>query len=361
MISVTSLSLDAAPEHLRKALCYEKEEIRNAGIYLSKRTRASFILLVTCNRAEVWYEDNGQLPASMLSRALSLKESETAQYASSLSGRDALMYMFRLSTGILSPYFGEEVITSQLSLAAECARSTGSISAVLDELFRRAIAFARMVHSSFKVRVFDIERTEAVIPLLKGRRVLVIGSGEEARMLSSTLVLSGFTVHECIRDISKADFLIPRGVKAIPYDERLAEAEWAESVISISSSIGYTLTLEELKLFSGAKLFDFASPSDFPPEADAVRNVDAPSPQRDAVKERVEALAVEECDRFELYLEKRSALPQASEYAVNTASRFIRKVSSLLELEENESLASLLYEECRKASVSAYFETFRKR
>lgn len=360
MISVISLDLDRAPERLRKTLLYTSDEIRHAGSVLARKTRASFILLVTCNRAQVWFEDNGEMSASLIARSLSMRENEVAPYVSSFSGEDAYYYLYRLSAGILSPYFGEEVIISQLSLAAECARSIGSISAELDQLFRSAVAFARRVHTEMKVRVFDREEVLAVPPLIKGHHVLVIGSGEMARLIAAELVHNGFEVRQCVRDISKADFLIPSGVKAIPYNERLKESSWADAVISASSSVGYTLTAEELKLFSGAGLFDLASPSDFPPEVEAVRHIDAPTPLRDAVIRRVEELARCECESFCSYLEKRAELPLAQEIAVNTASAFIRKVSTLLELDKNESLAASLYEECRKASVSAYFRSTRK-
>lgn len=360
MISVISLDLEKAPLRLRKALQYSGDEIRHAGSVLAHKTRASFILLITCNRAEVWAEDNGEMSVSLIARSLSMKENEVAPYVSSLKGEDACYYLYRLSSGILSPYFGEEVIISQISLAAECARSIGSISAELDQLFRSAVSFARRVHNLMKVRVFDMERVLAIPPLLKGRHVLLIGSGEEARLIASTLRDNGFEVVQCVRDISKADFLVPRGVRAVGYDSRLEYTSWAESVISASSGIGYTLSAEEIKLFGGALLLDLASPSDFPPDVDAIRFIDAPSPLRDSVICRVNELAQKETLAFSAYLEKRKNLPIAEEIAVNTASVFIRKVSALLELDKNESLASSLYEECRKASISAYYKTSRR-
>lgn len=360
MISVISLDLDRAPERLRRTLSYSGDEIRHAGSVLAGKTRASFILLVTCNRAQVWFEDNGEMSVSLIARTLSMKENEVSPYSSFLSGESAYYYLYRLSTGILSPYFGEEVIISQLSLAAECARSIGSISAALDQLFRSAVAFARRVHTSMKVRVFDKDAVLAVLPLVQGRNVLIIGSGEAARLISAALAENGFEVRQCVRDISKADFLVPSGVKAVPYESRLNESDWAETVISASSGIGYTLSHDELKLFAGARLLDLASPSDFPPDADAIRHIEAPTPLRDAVIAKVEALSKAECSSFCDYLAKRSELPLAQEIAVNTASSFIRKVSSLLELDKNESLAASLYEECRKASVSAYFRSTRK-
>lgn len=360
MINVTSLLLSEGPEELRKALLYSPDEIRRCAARLSRSVRSPFILLVTCNRAEV-YSAGDTIPASLLAGTLSLPRNDISRYSETAEGdSEAGFHLFCLSAGILSPYFGEEVIISQIGQAREIALSLGTSSAELDYLFRSAVSFSRRIHSRLKIRVFDEKCVKAAAALCRGR-VLVIGSGEEARRIAAELVAGSHEVLETIRDTDKADFLIPQGVTAVPYEKRLEAALSADTVLSCSSAIGYTLTEEELRSLGDRLLIDLASPSDFPPSFPAIRSCGVTDELQLKVRRQVEEAAREECARLLDEFSKRDELPFVEALAVNTANTIIRKSSRLLSLEEDEGLASELYELCRKASISAYFQTEKTR
>jgi len=354
MIRVLTLELFKGDEGERKVLSYTQEAVRKASLELTRALRNNIILLLTCNRAELWYEGL-RVPPVILERSLRLNPLSVKAYEAEKEGEEAELYLFELAAGIHSPYFGEEIILHQLSSALEVAKSVGSVSANLDRLFRAAIENGRAIHKCLKVRVFDEEGLEELYGLLKGSTVLVIGSGEYARLVSSHLASKNLTVYQTLRDNSKADFLIPSGVKAIPFEERLAYALKADAVISASSAIGYTLTEKELSALEGKKLFDLASPSDFPLSVEAIRQLSSSTPKRDEVVRRVKELSLEKHKTFCQEMEKREELPFASALAFETASTFLRKEGHLLALEDNPELAAELFEGVRKAVMSAYF------
>ena len=123
-------------------------------LYVSTRLMRSyrfpFALLLTCDRAEVIAEGEGSPEA--LERALSLNPAAMKGFRYSCGGPDALLRVFLLSTGILSPLFGEDTIISQISKAEEIGRFAGSLSPRLSKLLNMAAAFSKRVHTDMKVR-----------------------------------------------------------------------------------------------------------------------------------------------------------------------------------------------------------------
>lgn len=334
---------------------YEREDVRKADLNLSSSVRASFVILLTCNRAEIYYYGD-DVTATLFSRALRLNPLDVLPYFEKREGDEAVKYLFELSSGLLSPYFGEEVISGQIARAMEEARASGVINAELDLLFRSALNFSKKVHSKLKVRVIDREEIEEVCRLVKGRRVLVTGSGEKARAIAKLLSAQGKEVIETVRDVEKADFLIPSGVRAVPYDERKKYLSTVDVLISASSGIGYTYEKSDLEPFN-LQLFDLATPSDLPLDLEAVRTLSCPTPLKDEVTLTIGQMAAEALEVFNAELKKKEMLPYVEALAINAASSLVRKERKNLKLDENRDLAEKLYEECRKSVISAFYKS----
>lgn len=360
-MKIVGFDFTKAPEELRKALLYEREDVQRAAAALVKMTRSRFVLMVTCNRVEAYTADDSNITPTLLSDALGLNYLQTRNYRYEITGDDVTMHLFLLSTGVLSAYFGEEVILSQLNIAIESARRVGSVSGELNVLFQSAIAFAKSIHTKMKVRVFDRDIVDRTVSLVSGRRTMVIGSGELARLIATSLVESGVETAQAVRDTSKSDFLVPHGVKVIAWDERKAELRNYDAVVSASSAIGYTLSDNDAPLVEGKLLVDLASPSDFPESFNAIGMdaLGARTPLRDAVVKRVEEEAEKEVAEYLSQMAKRREFPSAEETAVDIASDSVRRLSSLLSLEDENGLAEKVYETIRKASVNSLMRTRR--
>jgi len=358
MIHCLSLSLCKAPEKLRKALLYSEVDVRKASEKLEKTFRSPFVLLLTCNRAEMYSVNESEL--SPFSSALSLNALAVKEYAEHYEGKDAVKHLFLLSSGILSEYYGEDVILSQISSALEMAKKLGNASFELDHLFRSALSFGKDVRKRFDVRVFDwglIDEVKKRIP--PSSSVLVIGTGALARMLSSSLLSDGHDVVETIRDTSKIGELIPYGVKAVPYGD-VASCLDRDVIISASSKIGYTLSEECLGKVRGKLLFDLAHPSDLPPSFGAITDDDLcyPTPKRDEVKAKVLSLFDESYLRYSEETEKTLNHPAVEQMAYDGAAETVRRMKGLI---KEESLEDALFESARKAFITSYYRNLRRR
>lgn len=353
MIHLVSFDLKKAPEASRKALEYTREDVLRTSSSLASKVRCPFICLVTCGRAEVYYGDGAVISGTLLASALGLSYLAVKDYEEVLDGDDAILHLLSLSTGIDSAYFGEDVIIHQLGGCLEVAKAVGSLDAGLDRLFRHAISFARSVHSSMEVRVFDTDIVDKVSALAGGRPSLVIGSGSLARMVSGRLAKDGCITYQSVRDESKADFLVPAGVIAFPYEERRSYLDRVAVVVSASSAIGYSLGEGDWDMVKDKVLVDLASPSDFPPSFHALdeASLGAVHPRRDAVCADVRTLCASSLDAWKAECARRDDYSKKAEAAFDSASLAVRRLRGPLDLDDEK--ASVLFETVRKCVISA--------
>lgn len=323
---------------------------------LLRRFRFPFIFLLTCDRAEVIAE--GRPSIEPVERALSLNPAAVKQFRYEYGGDEALSRIFLLSSGILSPLFGEDTIQSQMTAAAEAASLSGTASPALRKLFSSAVAFSKSMHTEMNTRVFDRTIAEAVARRIgKGRSVLIIGSGEGARTAAECL-LPGNSVTMTLRDDTKT-FLIPPGARHIPYDSRREALSAFDAVVSASSGLYHTLEENDWPLVEGKLLFDLSSPHDLPSSFNAIRveDLSIPLPEREKVIAAVRAGAERAVAEFRDWKKKAEIAGSVHERAESIASNSIRRsadaISSLrLDSEKEKAFREALYENIRKAAVS---------
>ena len=323
---------------------------------LLRRFRFPFIFMLTCDRAEVAAEERPSIEA--VERALSLNPAAVRGYRYEYSGRDAMLRMFLLSSGILSPLFGEDTIQSQLTMAAEAALLSGTSSPALRKLFSSAVAFSKRIHTEMDTRVFDRTIAEEIERRIgKGMSVLIIGSGEGARIVAEHLIPE-HSVTMTLRDDSKT-FLIPPGAHHIPYEERRKAIPMHDVLISATSGLYYTLDDADSLLAAGKPVFDLSSPPDLPPSfhAATAESLSIPRPERERVERTVRELAEKEVSAFMDWLERSGMAEGVMESADRIASLSLRRsadaISSLhLDEGEEKALRQALYEGIRKAAVS---------
>lgn len=70
----------------------------------------------------------------------------------------------------------------------------------------------------------------------------MIGNGSMGRLAASLLVQRGCRVFMTLRSYHHGETVIPFGVKPIPYEQRFAQMENSEIVISATRSPHYTIS-----------------------------------------------------------------------------------------------------------------------
>ena len=269
--------MTVAPDDLAKAL----HELASAE-HLSEA-----VLLSTCNRTEVYayaerfhggYADIREL----LAQHSGLPPETVADELYSHHDADAVQHLFSVAAGLDSVVVGEHEILGQVRDAWEAAQHEGTVGAVLEPLFRRAVQAGKKVRATTDISRGIASLSHAAVALagkrlagLNGRRVLVLGAGDVATGTLKSLADSGAT------DIAVANRTPQRAVaaaescrgRAVSLDELAPALVAADVVITTTgatdivlehSDIGDVMTRRD-----GAELLivDVAVPRDVDPAA----------------------------------------------------------------------------------------------
>ena len=161
------------------------------------------VLLSTCNRTEVYayaerfhggYADIREL----LARHSGLPPETVADELYSHHDTDAVRHLFSVAAGLDSVVVGEHEILGQVRDAWQAARDEGTVGAVLEPLFRRAVVAGKKVRATTGISHGIASLSHAAVALaqkrlgtLAGRRVLVLGAGDVATGTLKSLAGAG--------------------------------------------------------------------------------------------------------------------------------------------------------------------------
>ncbi len=150
------------------------------------------VLLSTCNRIEVYayaerfhggYADVREL----IARHSGLPPETVGDELYAHHDADAVRHLFAVAAGLDSVVVGEHEVLGQVRDAWQSARSEGTVGAVLEPLFRRAVETGKRARTETGIARGIASLSHAAVALaderlggLTGRRVLVLGAGEVA-------------------------------------------------------------------------------------------------------------------------------------------------------------------------------------
>ena len=150
------------------------------------------VLLSTCNRIEVYayaerfhggYADIREL----IARHSGLPPETVGDELYAHHDADAVRHLFAVAAGLDSVVVGEHEVLGQVRDAWQAARSEGTVGAVLEPLFRRAVETGKRARTETGIARGIASLSHAAVALagerlggLTGRRVLVLGAGEVA-------------------------------------------------------------------------------------------------------------------------------------------------------------------------------------
>ena len=155
------------------------------------------VVLATCNRFEAYLEVDGtgdapstaavEATIAAMSRTSSVDPDDLRSTITVLSGDAVVEHLFAVSSGLESVVVGEDEISGQVRRALEQARSAGTTSSGLEQLFQRASSASRVVKSTTAVGTAGRSLVRLALELASSRvtdwtqtRVLMIGTGSYA-------------------------------------------------------------------------------------------------------------------------------------------------------------------------------------
>jgi len=295
----------------------------------------------TCNRTEIYLVTSEAVGAEslalgVLAREAEIRPTELIGHLYSMRGSDAAEHLFRVTAGLDSMIIGEAEVQGQVKRAYELALVEGATGAVLNRLFRGALAAGKRARSetgiserALSVPSVAVDLARRTLGDLEDRRVLVVGAGETAELTARALATRGVqAVFIANRHYDRAIGLAERfGGRAVRFEELPAQMEGADIVVASTSSPHHVVEPEELEQVMAARddrallLIDLAVPRDIHPACrdlpgvslhdmdDLQSLVERNVSGREAEARRAESVLRAELARFERWLASQEVVP----------------------------------------------------
>jgi glutamyl-tRNA reductase len=339
---VLGISHKTAPVELRERVALP--EGRAASVLrdlVSTEHIHEAVALSTCNRTELYLAVGDDVEAEttalgILARQSDIRPTELVTHLYSLRNQDAARHLFRVTAGLDAMVVGETEIQGQVKRAYELALVERTTSAIMNRLFREALAAGKRIRTETSIGAGHVSVSSVAVQLarealgdLSGRRVVIVGAGETGELTAKALVEAGVrSVFVANRHYDRAIGLAQRfGGKAVRFDELPSELEHADIVVSSTGSPHHIVEREGLGAVMAARegrpllMIDIAVPRDIDPAVagidgvvlrdidDLQRVVDRNVSGREAEARRAEGLIDHELARFTRWLETLEVLP----------------------------------------------------
>jgi glutamyl-tRNA reductase len=177
---------------LREKLAFDEGQVTEALRRFGQAfPEAEAVLLSTCNRVELyWSRPIHSQPR--IAEAIEFVARFHGQHVADLSGvfynymdAEAVRHLFRVTSSLDSMVLGESQILAQVRAAFEAARRAGRVGKMLGELFPRAFAVAKEIHSRTNIAAGRVSVGSVAVDLARqvfasfdDKTVLMVGAGK---------------------------------------------------------------------------------------------------------------------------------------------------------------------------------------
>lgn len=193
------LNHKTAPVEIREKL-YVSEAEMPALLAKFKETLSECLILSTCNRTEIYGVSESQdididFYKNLLIEFKGAQGQVDDEHFFTNISCSACQQLFHVSTSIDSKVIGDLQILRQLRGAYFLAQENGTTGKIINQLLQRAFKVGKLTYNetaihegAVSVSLAAVETAIRTFGSLRGRKVLVIGAGEMARLTAETLV-----------------------------------------------------------------------------------------------------------------------------------------------------------------------------
>ncbi|PID39037.1 MAG: glutamyl-tRNA reductase [Proteobacteria bacterium] len=291
---VVGCSIHSAPLEVRERLAFAAADKPAALRQLVGSPEiCEAMLLSTCNRVEIYAV--GQDATVVEHSCCKLLAEQSGMNTAALcavvycrSDDEALRHIFRVTASLDALVVGEAQIMGQVKEAFALAREERAMGPLLGRCLERAFHVGKRVRTETDIARHPASVSSVAVDLagrvfadLSTVAVLIVGAGEMAELAGRHLLSHGTRrLRVCNRNLENGEALA-RAVEgsAVPFDELEQQLEWADVVISSTSSpkpiLSRDLLAQVLKRRKQRPLLivDIAVPRDVDPAARSVDNL----------------------------------------------------------------------------------------
>lgn len=259
-----------------------------ADLFASHDFVRGAIVLATCNRFEAYLEvDEPLTGGAALAReavfeALELSAGPDARAlrrsAVSLAGDEVVRHLFAVSSGLESMVVGEEEISGQVQRALVSARTAGTTSTELEQVFQRAAHATREVRAKADIAAGGRSLARIALDLVDTRvtdwstvRVLIVGTGQYAATTITALRARGAEDVRVFSATGRAQRFAARyGIRA---ESSLREAI-GDADIVMTCTATYTVTAADIPDSASRLVIDLGLPRNVDPAVGRLEGVE---------------------------------------------------------------------------------------
>ncbi|HET8646007.1 MAG TPA: glutamyl-tRNA reductase, partial [Vicinamibacteria bacterium] len=281
-LMVAGISHHTAGVGLREALAFGAAELPQTLQDARRQLDLpELMVLSTCNRVEVYAAVDDAAAARLVGwlRARGGPAVDEGLYRH--EGEPAVQHAFRVAAGLDSLVVGEPQILGQMKDAFQLAQDAGTLGPLLNALRHRTLNVAKRVRTetgigrhAVSVSHVAVELARKIFDPLRGRQVLLVGSGKMCALAARRLAQEGAEITVLGRTLARAQELAAElGGRPVAFAALRAELGRADIVISGTASPGTIISradLEAARAGRGARplfVIDIALPRDVDPAA----------------------------------------------------------------------------------------------
>lgn len=317
-----------APVEVRERLAMDEAGVRGELTWLRESGLVREAMVIsTCNRVELYVvpEQGGDAP---LRDYLSQRRGIGPQLEGHLfwrRGREAVRHLFRVASSLDSLVVGEPQILGQVKDAVRIAEEAQALGPVLHRLTQKTLWVAKHVrtHTDIGRHAVGIGNagvwlSQQIFSSLKGRRALLVGTGEMGRQVATAMVGAGLSELIVTNRTFAAAVEVAEafGGTPIPFDRMVEYLQRVDVVITATGAYRPILSAEDVRGALRARrqrpLFfvDLAVPRNVDPDVHALDNaylfnvddltqvVERNREKREEAGQAAEAIISSEADRF---------------------------------------------------------------
>jgi glutamyl-tRNA reductase len=241
------------------------------------------IILSTCNRTEFYlspFQHNADERLRQLMMAVTGLHRADVESAYILRDNECVSHLFRVAAGLDSQMLGETQILGQLKTAYQTALDLCTTNSVLNKLFLKSLEVGKLVRNetdisrgAVSMASASVTMAERIFGKLEGRRVLLVGAGQTARLAAKHLAGSGVERWAvCNRTRANAEAVTDLlGGRVAEFPPSVSDLAWADIIVTATSCSTPVIPFDRVRAAKAQTtgiqlLLDLAVPRDSEPE-----------------------------------------------------------------------------------------------
>jgi glutamyl-tRNA reductase len=260
MIGLFGLNHKSAPIEIRERFVFCEEDIKRFVPQLKAKGILGAVVLSTCNRTEIYFEQGENecfsdfdLIKSALKQYRKV-ETDVDGHFYQMKNDDAVRHLFRVVSGLDSQAFGEYQIVSQIKDAFHISKTNSFCSSVLFKLFHEALRTGKQVRTNTTLNKGAVSISYAGVELagkklhnLSSQTVLLVGAGQTGELTLLNLIKKDCTKFTVVnRSQDKACELAEKYNCKVGDFNQLGELLVSNNIIITSTASKKPLFTEEM-------------------------------------------------------------------------------------------------------------------